>query len=73
VAAGGPDEPEQDADGGGLAGPVRAEEAVNLAWSYGQVETVERAGLAEGLGEAVDLDDGNGVGQDGFCPGTKCS
>jgi hypothetical protein len=43
---------EQDADGRGLPGAVGAEEAVDLAGVDGQVETVERSCLAEGLHQA---------------------
>ena len=61
VAAGGPDQPEQDADGGGLAGPVGTEEAMNLARMHREVQAVEGADLPERLGEFPDVDDVSGV------------
>jgi hypothetical protein len=45
----GAQQPEQDADGGGLAGAVGPEEAVHLAGGDGQVEAVQRARRAERL------------------------
>src|SRR4029077_10934149 len=47
---------EQDADGGGLARPVRAEEGVHLAGPDGQVKAVERGGPAERLAQRAHLD-----------------
>ena len=51
-------QPEQDAERGGLAGPVGAEEAVDLAGRDAEVEAVECSDPAEGLAEAGDVDDG---------------
>ena len=48
---------EQDADGGGLAGAVRAEEAVHLSGGDRQVEPVEGLGGAEGLVQPLNVDD----------------
>ena len=48
----GPQQAEQDADGGRLARAVRAEEAVHLARTDGQVEPVERLGVPVPLGQA---------------------
>ncbi len=56
----GPQQTEQDPQGGGLAGPVGAEEAVHLSGTDGQVESVEGAGGAERLLESGDLD-GEGI------------
>ena len=42
----GPEQGGQDAHGGGLAGPVGAEQAAHRAFGHGQVEAVEGAGLA---------------------------
>ena len=69
VTAGGPDQPEQDADGGGLARAVGAEEAMDLARTHREVEAVEGADLPEGLGEVLDADDGGGVTHEGSSPG----
>ena len=60
LTAGGPDQPEQDADGGGLARPVGAEEAMNLAWLHREIQAVEGADFPERLGEVLDVDDGAG-------------
>jgi hypothetical protein len=46
----GPQQAEQDADRGGLAGPVRAEESVHLTCLHLEVEAVERLGGAKILG-----------------------
>jgi hypothetical protein len=43
---------EQDPDGGGLAGPVGAEESVHLTGLDRQVQPVECARPAEGLDQA---------------------
>jgi hypothetical protein len=49
----------QDADEGGLAGAVGTEQAVDAAPLDGQGEAVQRTDLAaEGLDEALGLDDG---------------
>src|SRR6266536_3504821 len=48
----GAQQPEEYADRGGLPGAVRTQEAVHLAGADGQVETVQRAGPAEGLDQA---------------------
>jgi len=50
-------QPEQHPQGGGLAGPVGAEEAVHLARGNGEVEVVQGPGAAEELGQAADVDD----------------
>ena len=47
----GADEPEEDADGGGLSRAVRAEEAVHLAGLHLEVEAVESDGRSEGLAQ----------------------
>ena len=49
----GAQQPEQHPDRRGLAGAVRAEEAVHLARPHRQVEPVERARRAERLDEAL--------------------
>jgi hypothetical protein len=56
-AAVGAQEAEEDPEGGGLAGPVRAEEAVDLAAGHLEVEAVERARAPERLAEAGHADD----------------
>ena len=56
-AAVGAEQAEEDPDGGGLARPVGAEEAVDLALVHGEVEPVEGGGGAEPLDEAGGLDD----------------
>jgi len=48
---------EQGADGGRLAGPVGAEEPVDLAGPDGQVEAGERMSAAERLGQGLSADD----------------
>jgi hypothetical protein len=54
VAGGGPDQVEQDADGGGLAGAVGAQEAVHLTGPDLQVEAGQAAvAAAVGLGQCV--------------------
>lgn len=63
------DQPGQDVDEGGLAGPVRAEQPEERAARDGQVDALERVlrlGLtacAIGLGQSLDLD---GAGRGGF-------
>jgi len=52
----GAQQPEEDAQGRGLAGAVGAEEAVDLAGPDLEVEAVEGDGRAEGLVEVADLD-----------------
>src|SRR6266545_2346353 len=47
----------EHADEGGLAGAVGAEQAVDAAGRDGEAEAVQRADLAEVLGEPLDLDD----------------
>src|SRR6185437_13294210 len=49
-------EAEQHADGGGLAGAVRAEEAVHLAPLHPQIQAVEGARAPEVLAQPGDLD-----------------
>jgi hypothetical protein len=51
------DESEQDAEGGRLAGSVRAQEPGDPAALDGEAEVVDRDRLAESLRESVDLDD----------------
>ena len=51
----GAEQAENDPDRGGLAGAVRAEEAGHLTGLHGQVETVERLHLAEGLVQLLNL------------------
>ena len=53
LAGGGAGEPEQDADGGGLARAVRAEEAVDLTGFDVEVEAVEGVDLAVVLDETA--------------------
>jgi len=48
----------EDAEQGGLADAVGAEQAEDAAWLDGEGETVQRADLAEGLDQALGLDDG---------------
>ena len=47
----GPEEPEQDADRDGLAGPVRAEKPVGVAWFDVKIKPVKRSGRTKGLGD----------------------
>jgi hypothetical protein len=54
----GPQQAQQDPDGGGLAGPVGAEEPVYLAGPHLQVEPVEGPGGAEALHQSRDRDRG---------------
>src|SRR5215207_2496318 len=56
LTAGRPHEAEQDLDGGGLARPVRAEEAEDLAGLDRQVQPVERGLAAVLLAESARLD-----------------
>jgi hypothetical protein len=52
----GPQQAEQHPDRGRLARAVRPEKAVHLARPDGQIQPVERAGVAERLGQAGYLD-----------------
>jgi hypothetical protein len=52
----GPDQRREDADGGGLACAVRAQHAVDRSRPDGEVDPVDRARLAERLGEARGFD-----------------
>jgi hypothetical protein len=54
----GPQQPQQDPDGGGLAGAVGAEEPVHLAGPDLQLQPVKGAGGAEGLDQPRDRDGG---------------
>jgi len=56
LAAVGIDDPEQDAQAGGLAGTVRSEDSVDRAGRDLQVYVAERGFAIEGLGEALGLD-----------------
>lgn len=47
---------QEDADGSGLASPIWAEEAVNLARLDGQVQAIERGHVAEALDQARHAD-----------------
>jgi hypothetical protein len=47
---------EQHPNGGGFARAIRSEESGDVTRSDGQVETVERLGAAERLGQAADFD-----------------
>ena len=58
VAGVGAQQPEQDPDGRGLPGAVRAEESVHLTGRDLQVETVEGVRGTEGLYEAGHGDGG---------------
>src|SRR5690606_4589585 len=49
-------EPEEDPDRGGLAGPVGAEEPMNLSLRYFEVEPVEGPHMSEGLDQTLDED-----------------
>ena len=57
LAGGGARQPEQDADGRGLACAVRAQEAVDLAGFDVEVEAVEGVDLAVVLVETAGVDD----------------
>ena len=57
VAGGGSGEVQHHVDGGGLAGAVRAEEAVDFAVSDRQGQVLDGGDVAVALGEAVYLDD----------------
>ncbi|GMA36645.1 hypothetical protein GCM10025876_28490 [Demequina litorisediminis] len=46
----------QGLDEGGFAGAVLAQHTVDLAWAHLEVDSFERAGAAEGLHEAPDLE-----------------
>ena len=59
LAGAGPDEAEEHADGGRLAGAVPAEEAVDLAAPHAEVERVDGEQVAVALAEGVR---GDGVG-----------
>jgi len=52
----GPQQRGEHADGGGLAGPVRAQHAVDRPGADGEVDAVDRARLAEGLHQAGRFD-----------------
>src|SRR5262249_4922636 len=54
---------EKDANGGGFAGAVEAEEAENAAARDREVDTAEDGLLAKGFGEAGDFDRGVGHGE----------
>jgi hypothetical protein len=54
----GPQQAEQDADGGGLPSPVGTQEAMDFAGPDDQIQTVQRAGPAKALGQAGHCDDG---------------
>jgi len=47
-------------DGGGLAGPVRAEDPEDLALLDGEGDTVDDGPAAVGLAQSADFDDGRG-------------
>ena len=55
-AAGGPEQRGEDADGGGLAGAVLAEEAEHLAVGHVEIDAVDGVDVAEVLGQATGLD-----------------
>src|SRR5699024_2755296 len=73
MAGGGPQQSEQDADRGGLAGAVRAEQAVHLTGGDGQVQPVQCADLAVVLDEVLDVDDGGHQGAPSGVGGTSGS
>ena len=52
----GPEQAQQDADGGRLAGPVGPEEAVDLAGRHLQIQAVESPRRPERLHQTLDLD-----------------
>ena len=56
LARGRRQQPAQHADGGRLAGPVRAEEAVDLLFRHVEVDMVDRDQFAEALGQAARAD-----------------
>ena len=56
AAGGRPQQPQQDADGGGFPGAVRPEKAMDLSLSDGEVQTVERAGPTEVLHQPTHAD-----------------
>ena len=53
----GREQPADHADGRGLAGAVRAEEADDLAAVDREVDMVDHGPAAEALGQALDVDD----------------
>src|SRR5882762_9510551 len=62
-----------DLDGGGLAGPVRAEQREHLAAGHGERQAVDGALRAVGLDEAGDLDRRPGVFAHAMSLGTRRS
>src|SRR5512133_3947774 len=70
AAGGGGDQPEQGAQGGGLAGPVGAQEADHGALVDLEAEVVDGDDLPEALGESLDGDDGHSLL---LCPRLACS
>jgi hypothetical protein len=68
TTGGGLDEPEQGAQCGGLAGPVGAEEANDLASVDVEAEPIERREVTEALRGAVEADDGIADGRHGRAP-----
>src|SRR5262249_28604277 len=56
VALVGGEQPAQHADGGGLAGAVGAEEAVDLAALHPHRQVAHDRAVAEGFGQAFDVD-----------------
>jgi hypothetical protein len=61
AAGGRGDQAEQGAQGGGLAGPVGAQEADHGALVDFEAEVVDGEHVAEALGESLDGDDGHGL------------
>ena len=55
-------EAEDYVEGGGLAGPVGAEEGDNLAGGHGEIESVDGDDGAEGLAQTEHMDGGDGCG-----------
>jgi len=56
LAGGGPQLAGEDADGGGLAGPIRAQEAKDFAGLDGETDAVECAQPVIVAGQVVDFD-----------------
>jgi hypothetical protein len=56
AAAVGSQQSRQHAQGRGLAGAVGAQEAMHRSPAHGQIDTVDRAGRSESLGQARCLD-----------------
>lgn len=52
------EDPQENADGGGLPGTVRAEKPVDLPLPYLESEAVEGGDVAELLGDAAEIDGG---------------